>query len=393
MAEQLANLGYAAIKKETTAGTAVTPNVYVPLYSEDMKTDVKLDEDNPVVGHKFERHQAFLGVRAHAGTVEVLAEPNTAAHWFNMLLWKGTTTGGTDPYTHPFTLVEADSQSYTLDIAVGNHVKRFIGVKASSIKPAFNENKMHFEVALSALKSFQTRTIASVSGIGPYTISFDDDYDPSPTTGLVVGDLIQVYDVSEGTYINAIVDTIEDATDITVSEDVSAGAAGDIVSLRPGTPSYSVLTPFLWSRSEFRFADTAANALSATHTPLESGSEWEIMHNFEEDEGSKRSGSFDPAALPRTQGNAALSLKKFFDDPQELNRFLTLGDRALVIRHFSGTGHELRLTFNKVHIAEDGDPVLSTGEIIYQEYTGSPVYKTADSQAIAVTVINALSSI
>lgn len=393
MSEQLSNLNYLAISKETTKGTiAAVPNVFVPLYSEDFKTRLNHVSDNPIVGNKWARFQTVQGQRGHTGSFTVMAEPNTVGYFFNMLLTKGSTTGS-DPYTHPFTVSATDPKSYTIDMKKGRHVYRYLGVEASEISPDWEDNEMRLNITASALKSWEGREISTVTGSGPYTITFKTGYDPSPTTGLIVGDLIQIYDVSLNAYIDAVVDTIENGTQITVSENVSAGTAGDFVTLRASTPSYSLLTPYLWSRTEFRFAADASTALSATHTALEKDSTWTIMHPFEEDEGAMRSGSFDPASLPRLQADAEFTVRKFHDTPLDQLQFNSLAKSACVVRHFSGTGHELRITLNDLRVSEGSQPSVETGSILYSELTLLPNYSSGDGQAIDVKVINGVSSI
>lgn len=392
MAERLANLGYFGLKKETTKGTAVTPNVFVPIYEESLTTEANFVEDNPIVGNKFKRYQVLRGNRSHKGEVTVMGEPNTIGYLFDMLLDKGSTTGS-DPYTHPFTLASTDPNSYTVDICVGAHVQRFIGVEASSIASSYEAGELRPKLSLSALKSWQGREVSSVTGSGPYNIIFKTDYDPSPTTGLVVGDTLQIYDVSLGTYIDCIVDTITDGTTIVVSENVSAGTSGDFVTIKPQTPSFSLLDPFLWGRTEFRFAADASTALSATHTPLDEGTEWNIIHEFNNEDGEPRSGSHDPASLARKQGDAEFNIKKFFDDPLELERFNAITKRACVIRHFSGTNKELRITLNNLKLRTNPKPPIKTEEILYSEVEYAPVLDSSDGQGMDVKVINSVSSI
>lgn len=168
--------------------------------------------------------------------------------------------------------------------------------------------------------------------------------------------------------------------------------AGDLIYLRPATPSFSLLSPFLWARTEFRFGDDAASALSASQTRLEQGSKWTLMHKFENDEGAMRSGSFDPAALVRTQSAAELEAKLFFDTPEDLNKFLTNTKKAVVVRHFSGTSYELRVTLNNVKFTEHPTN-LNTGEIVYADGKMVAQYDSSDAQQFSVSVINNVSSI
>ena len=139
LTEKLANLGYLAMKLEASKGTPITPDTFVPLYSENMAINVNLDEDNPIVGIREARYQSFLGQEDYKGTVKVLAEPKTLPHFLNMILMKGSTAGdATTGYTHPFTLGDT-VKSYTVEFLKGNIPFRFYGVEARDIAPSFEE--------------------------------------------------------------------------------------------------------------------------------------------------------------------------------------------------------------------------------------------------------------
>ena len=394
MAERLANLGYLALKKEATEGTPVIPDVFVPLYSESFVTSINLNEDNPIVGLREIRYQSMRGQRDHQGDITVLGEPNTAGYLFDMLLKKGSTTGA-GPYTHPFTLGE--SNSYTIEFLKGQVPMRYFGVKAKNVSVDFDDNKMTLTAGLTARKSFSVAEIGAISGAGPFDITLATDYGPSPTDGLVDTDIIRIYK-ADGTTIDTLITTVDDATGLTIpaSPDLATVAAGDLVTLRGLTVSLSLQDPFLWARSEFRFGATASAALSATHSPAEPGSKWNVINQILPDEGAKRSGSFDPATLPRGQGDIEASVKLFFDTPDDENRFRSIPKRALVIRHFgsaiSSTDQEIRVTINHFNIATKPVP-LSTGELIFEELELKAEYDDSDAQMFDVTVINNVSSI
>jgi hypothetical protein len=186
------------------------------------------------------------------------------------------------------------------------------------------------------------------------------------------------------------------ATTVTLNATAASFAAGDMLTLRPATPTLTLLAPFLWARSEFRFAADAATALSAAQTRLETGSDWTVAHDFESDDGAKRSGAFDPAALVRTQGDALLKIKKFFDTPEEIQRFNALTKRAVQVRHFVTSGantYELRLTINNIKARSGVKPNLETGKILYSEIDYATSYDPTDAQGMLVTVINNLATI
>lgn len=394
--ERHSNLGYIAVKKQSAKLTAVTPDTYLPIYSEDIRTNANFQAQNPIIGNKFGNRSTLRGLRGHTGSLLLEGEPVTAGYLADMFATKGTTTGS-DPYTHPFTFSkDTDPNYYTADISYVTHVVRFIGLACSSIAEEWEDNELRLNAGVSALKVWDGREVASTSGTDPYTIVFKTDYDPSPTTGLVVGDTLQLYDASEDAYIDCVVDTIEDGTSITVSEDVTAGGDGDFVTIKPASsPSFSNLPTFEWANTEYRFGATAAAALTATHTPLEQDTSLSLTHEFEDAEGSKRSGSYDPASLPRMQAMYEFTTRKYFDTPEDMQRYSSMDKRACVVRHFSYSGsdtYELRITLNNT-TQNNPTPNLSNEEILYSEVEHLGNYDSSDGQGIDIKVLNDVDTI
>ncbi|WP_091251729.1 hypothetical protein [Arthrobacter sp. ok909] len=372
----------------------MTPDTFVPLYDENLSSNLNLDDDTAIVGLKFARLQSIQGQRDHGGDLTVMAEPNTTAQLFDMLLTRGTVTGA-NPYTWPFTLGFTDPNSYTLDISNGVTVTRFWGVQASKISPVFAKNEMQHKVSISALGSFQGREIASISTT---TLTLKTDYDPTPTNGLVTGDLVNIWKASDGSLTSFTVSSVT-ATTVVLNSTAAAFAAGDMLVLRPATQSLPALyaTPFTWGRTQFCFGATAAAALSATHTPVEQGSTWEVMHNFKDSKGELRSGGLDPVALLRTRGDISLKISKIFNGPDEVKNFTGIKKTALVIRCYAaasnGTTYELRITFNNLKLKKGGDgPDLKVGTWEYYQLEYNADYDSSDAQAWDVKVIDAIAA-
>jgi hypothetical protein len=387
--------------KQTDPNTPVAPTIALPLYDETVSTDGHFQNINPAAGSKFITYATLPGQRSHNGEITTLFEPNTAAHLINVLLLKGSTTG-TDPATHPYTL-GLDSASYTYDVSLGNIVKRIWGVKASKFGINWQDNEAQAKLSISGLGSFDGREILSISGSGPYTIVLKDPngiYDGAPTKGLIVGDAIRFYDLGTSAYVcDATVATITDGITFTftlVSGSTTLITAGDAVHLRPVTPTYNNLQSFLWSKTRFYFAATAAAALAlplTSHTPLEIGTEWEVSHGFVEDEGSKRSGSHDPASLDRLFGDATFKIKKLTDSPEDLLLFKNLNKTACVVRMFSGltNQYEFRLTLNAL-ITDKPLGSIKAGELIFSELDMKTNVSQADAQAFDIKVLNAITT-
>lgn len=395
MAERLSDNGYMALGVEVTKGTSVIPSVYLPLMAETVRTQINMNSAGFIFGNKAARWKSVMGMRKHVGTIEVLATPGTVGYFFNMLLQKGNTTGS-DPYTNPYTLGDSVF-SYTVDFLKGQIVKRFVGLEAKSVGIAFEDELMKLVVEVAARKQVSTLEVsATPTGTNPTTVILKTGYDPSPTDGLVVGDYMRLH-LADGTTIDFEVNTIPSGTTITTNTNLTSGAAADTISLRSREPSDAdfddtdLNNPFTFARSEYVFGADAAAALSATHTAIEQGSGiWTVLHAITPDDGANRSGSNDPAVLPRGQGDVTISLKTFFDTPEDWNRFLRMTKRALVCRHYSNDdAHELRLTINDVRAEDFDDPIEISG-LIYQEFNHRAHYDALDDQMFDVKVISSV---
>jgi len=393
MAERLSNLGYFAFIKEAVKGTPLTPTTYLPIYEETMSTNGNLQTQQPIYGNKFATFDMLRGQRDHQGDVTTLAEANTTAQLQDFFLTKSTTTGA-GPYTHTFGLsATADPQSATVDVSTGNIVRRYWGFQISSFSPDWSTNELRHKIKASALGSFQGRTIATVTTT---TLTLDTKYDPAPNKGLVVGDLVRIFKASTQTVLDTTIATVNaDGITVTLALSAAAFAAGDTINLRPVTNvTFNLLDTFLWARTEVRFGATASAALAATQTRVEDGSTYELMHPFEDDAGSKRSGGFDPAALIRMQGDGSITVKVYFDTPERLQAFNDLTKSAIVFRHFAGSTnqYEYRITFNAV-TTDTPVATISAQSVNYATITYWPSYNQTDGAAMSTTVINALATI
>lgn len=386
------NRGYLGLKVQSDKDTAVVPTAFVPYYAESMVTTDTKHRQNSVKGNRMAAQDTHPGLRSHTGSVTVLAEGNTLARFFDMFMTKGNTSGS-NPYTHPFTVGDTEDY-YTVEIQKGKYVERFVGCKANSMKPTYVDNTMQMEIGLTALTSFK---MATLSGTPTFTdptwnVLLNTDHDPEPTQGLVVGDVLIFYDGSSE--IEATITAINGATSIEVNADVTSMGAGDSIRIKALTPSYTLLTPFSWARTEYRFGADASTALSATHTPLDEGTEWELVHNNEADEGAHTTGSYDPSDIRRTTFDATISITRVFDSLTELEDFEDNNKKALVIRMFAGnaTTYELRITLNNLRITEQTKESASDS-IVKVVQTLMPQYDTTDTQGIDVKVLNAIATI
>jgi hypothetical protein len=198
-----------------------------------------------------------------------------------------------NPYTHVFGLsTTTDPNSYTLDIAKGSVVFRYWGVQAREMGIDFADNQARIPVQISALGCLSVREIASVSTT---TITLKTDYDSTPNKGFVATDVVRIMKADGSTTLDTTISTVNaDGITLTLGASAAAYAAGDFIFLRKQTPTYTLAGYMQWAKTQFCFGASASAALSATHTPVESGSGWTMKHMMLPDEGAKRSGAYDP---------------------------------------------------------------------------------------------------
>lgn len=381
------NSGYLSMARETTAGVAVRPTNVIPMYEETLTTELNPNTDNMVFGSKGARLLTTPGKRSHGGDITVMAEPNSTALFFDGLLPRTSVTdAGDGKYEWAFNSTSFDAtSSYTIDVSKGVSVSRFAGVQFSEISPSWSENRQQWKVKATALRAFHAVEVASVSA-AVVTLS-TEGYTDKPAELLLVGDSIGIRKAN-GNHTTHTISAKTDTT-ITLSAAPSGVVAGDVVYLRPTTPTLNDLFPFLWSRTEFRWGATAAAALTATQVPSEEGSEYAIMHEFEDEKGDSASGSFDRHMLVRSKSiDATLKVNNYYDNDKEAAKYNAIPKKALVIRSFSQDGTEVRVTFNNLACTKGGDkPLVKTDEALYYEREYVPNYDRTDGQTFDVKVI------
>jgi hypothetical protein len=93
MSEVYTRRGSASLKKETTANTAVIPDTFFELNSEDISTEYAHTPTTPVAGVRSKAYNIVKNkIGAPQGTISLNIEPNTAGHFFNGM-FGGVTTG------------------------------------------------------------------------------------------------------------------------------------------------------------------------------------------------------------------------------------------------------------------------------------------------------------
>lgn len=392
-ANYVGETSYLAIKEEATAGTAVIPNVFVPLISESIKTVVSHEADRRMRGVNWKATDIIRGNRSHEGEIKVYGDPDMLGHFLNMIMVKGSTTGTSDGYTHPFTV--GNGSTYTFDIKRGNYVQRFVGVTIEEMKMEFEGGQLVLTIQVKAMGQFGIATLGVASSGSVTSITLDDGYDIAPNRGVVVGDVLNV-----------------GGTDVTVSSVNSNGiavgfsstsvtaSAGALVYLKPQTVTQPTLqNPFYFGNILAGFGvDASASATAAgsvsTATPIYDCA-IVIKNNLFAQNGSNR---FDPVQIIPTTKEASIKLKRLFTDGTQRQYFQDRTKQSITfimlgsfIKADMSTQEKLTLTFNNVKLLEN-ENAINVGEMVMDEQSYEVLYDTADGVAMSASLINRTST-
>jgi len=382
---------YLAIKPEAVAGTPLTPTIFVPLVSESIKTVLNHSVDRRLKGHNWKGNDLLRGNRSHEGQIVVLADPDNLGHILNMVMTKGSTTGdSTNGYTHPFTV--GAGKSYTFEVSKGGYSQRYFGVYVDEVSIGFQDGQMQLTLSIKALGQFSVGQLGvALTGAAMTSMVLDDNYDISPTRGLVVGDKL-VIGADEVTLLTVAADGIT----VTFASTSLTYSVGEQVYLKPLTVSNPTLyDPFylgnlLVGVGVDETAATTAAATRATATPVYD-LEIKIKNNLFSQNGSSR---FDPVQIiPRTR-EAMVTLKRLLESENQRTAFLHRTKQALTliatgknINPDFSTSEKLTLKFNNVKLMEN-DNALAVGELIADTQQFEVLYDDTDAVAMSASLVN-----
>lgn len=387
----LSDNSYLAIKPESVAGTAVIPTNFVPLISEKIQTDVKYVADRRMKGLDWKSDDLLRGSRTHEGEVVVLGDPDTLGHFLNMVLLKGSTTGdAANGYTHPFTVGASDT--YTFEIKKGVYTQRYFGVRIDELKIDFPDGAMQLTASIKAMGQFSVASVGvALTGAGMTSLVLDDNYDIAPTRGLVAGDILVVGGVDL-----TLTSVSADGITVGFASTTVTAAIGDPVYLKPQTSSIASLQdPLYIGNFLVGISDTAANALTAAGTRATATPVYDLSitlkNNLFAANGSNR---IDPYQILTRTKEAQITVKQLFENVEQRQAWLDRIKQAIVmigwgkyIKTDFTTQEKLTLTFNKVKLTENNNPI-EVGEYIVDEQSFEVLYDSGDGAAMSASLVN-----
>lgn len=397
MNNYLANLSYLALKKETTEGVAVIPDVFLPLESSDLVTNLNLSDDGRMMGNRWKTHKLFKGERTHEGNISVWGDPDTLGYILDMTMKKESTAGDGDVgYTHNFE--PGNSNSYTIEIPRGDVCFRYFGVKGDELKFDFEEEKLKAELTVKCMGHFSASTLRDAVSSGT-SIALKQDYDLEPARGLVVGDTLVL---SPGTAEEEEVEISAIAADkitITVGSAITKShAAGATVYLKAQTPTISATLqkPLFLGNALMGFGTTAALAETAASSKTTATPCWDISLDYKNNLFAAHGSHYlEPVKLLPQENELEVEVRKLFETADARQKYLD-GIKQGVSLIVSGelikttpatTKNYLKINLHNAQIKELQNS-LTKGEYIFDEQTFGACYDDSDGKAVTVVVCN-----
>ena len=266
-ATSYSRLGYLALKKETTAGTAVYPNVFLELLSEDLQVKWDHTPSQTIAGNRSANLRPIKNrIEPIEGTIELLVEPNQFGHLLTGVFGEATdsTLNSGASYQHDLQ-AQTTLKTYTMDIKVAgeNYVMRYFGVRIASMEFSIDENKWRVSLGVMAQRAFTNARVITAASSGT-ALAVDQ------TSGLTTSDTIAVLDADDPstTLATLTVSSVGGEKALTVSTIGASLAVDDIVVIVPQTPTYDLSNELIWSGGAQVALGTGANAIQGLGTYL-----------------------------------------------------------------------------------------------------------------------------
>lgn len=125
------------IGKETTWGTAVTPNKAIPVrFTGGIQTDIDIQEIAPVKATIAKNHDTFQGARTHEGSYEMDFFPDNCGYLLISALGAvSSALKGGESVVYQHTITEQETKMpLTIEQTVGENIRKYAGGIVNSLK-------------------------------------------------------------------------------------------------------------------------------------------------------------------------------------------------------------------------------------------------------------------
>lgn len=254
-------LSYGALRKESTANTPLTPNVWFELLNEDFKVNWDKTPVNTIAGNRSKNLRPVKNkVGPFKGSFETWVEPKSFGYFLNGCLGEGVVTTLTSSVAYQHVHTPANSiPGYTIDIPVAgeDYLRRFFGARVESLDFSIEDNKLKVKVSVMAQSVFQNARVTLAASSGTALLV-------DQTLGLTTSDTIQILDKDNPTteLAELTISAVTDENTLAVSTIGVSIEVGDIVVIkRQATPSYALSNELIFAGGADAYFYAGANSM------------------------------------------------------------------------------------------------------------------------------------
>lgn len=385
---------YAALKKETTAGTAVKPDVYFEMMEESINPNYENNYLAPAAGTRSKTYRAVIGKNGPpTGSIKIPVQAKTIGYFLTGIYGAPTTGSATDTTAYPHTFTETATgtiPTYTLDFGYTDlsYVHRLYGVRYGNLKFGFEDNTLMADMDVQALGMFTVAQVTTTATSGTALVI-------SATAGITTDDTITVSygdSTNSADYTVSAVDT--DGVTLTLGSAITGKThtAGDRVVIKSSTPSYSLGSTFTGiGGTQFSIGTTLGTvaAADAEDFTFELAQELEARHALT---GIAESDRWPVANLVKGY-EAKCSFGWYHSDPKWVN---SLRARAQLAVKVVSTGTTLAgaatvydsLTINLPNLRLNSfRPPIGSDDIIQEDIEATAVYDTTAGYVSSIVLV------
>lgn len=383
---QLSRYGTLGLTKEATPGTYVAPTVGIPYTGssgfEDMIAQIK---DESIRGNDTILQGSYQGPAHAEWTIDTLAYPDLAGHFFAATIGPDTVTAGTSTTLSAATIVGATSIQVPVSLAAGTVVK--VGTGAAIEYAITDGAATGTGPYTSNLTTVIGKTGANRVGLANAHSASDPVLTPTahtfkqnpaialPTYSLTYFDTVSYVSCSYARFSELQI-KIDPKGAVTLSTKATSFPSAPASSVSETYSQYDPLLGWSWSLTNAGASSTRGKSLDAT-----------IKRAVEAIESS------DGTQTPREVFAGALeydaTLKAIFENSTDLTLFLNNSQQPLTAsmqQPLTRGGQSLTLTASKT-VWHKGKRDLS-GSYAQADFSISGVYNTTDGGAVQATLLN-----
>lgn len=377
---QLSRLAILGLAKESTAGTYVSPTVYLPFTKADYEDKITDIKDTSFRANDTELQGIYAGVTEAEWSIDLMAYPDVVGHFLRGMIGPDTVSAGTSTTTAASSSIGATTLSSTASIAANTYIsidtttnQEYALVTAVSGSGPYNLTVTSVAGQAVGLTKAHNSGVA-IQAATTHTFAQSSLSSDKATYSLTVYDTVGTFSYS-GFAFGGVDVKIDPKAAVTLS---TKGSSFPGVSASAMTPTYTAFPPALgW---QWTMSNAGASSTRGLSLDLKMQRKLDVIH------------SSDGVQIPREifQGAFGIdgSYKAIFENQTDMNYFLNYTQGATVAtlqQPVSAGGASLKFTMSKSGWIKGK---RNWGEYVEADFDLSGIYNSTDGGAVKAVLSN-----